>query len=199
MKLNYKKIFSLLLLIFILGIGIFYFVTLTYGDFVSTISLNVYFETNKALQFQFKSNITQILTINITSGILNASNGYIQLLNNKGQFLFSPQENCTIQITHNLAFAYIYINNLEKVFVSSGNSYNLYSGDNVKITFQMLGAEDTSGFWFKIGLGIISIGAIILAPFIANSFGKTTFGKIFILFGMWLFFGFLALQFIYMW
>lgn len=193
---THKNIYLFLILISCLGI--FYFISLTYGNVATTINFDVYIQTNKALQFQLRANITNYLLINVTSGTLNATDGYIQLLNNKGQFIFSPQENCTIQITHNLGMAYIYINDNEKVYVSSGNSYNLYSGDNIKLTFQMIG-EDTSGFWFKIGLGIIAIGAIILAPFIANAVAETKFGKIFVLFGLWLFFGFLALEFIYMW
>jgi len=58
---------------------------------------------------------------------------------------------------------------------------------------------DYSGFYFKIGLGIISIIAVILAPILSDKVAETKFGKIFLCACIWLFFGFLFLQWIYMW
>ncbi len=57
---------------------------------------------------------------------------------------------------------------------------------------------DNSGFYFDVVLGLICIGALALAPFFANWIGREKFDKIFILICIWLFFGFLFIQWIYM-
>ncbi len=56
---------------------------------------------------------------------------------------------------------------------------------------------DNSGFYFDVVLGLICIGALALAPFLANWTGRDFFHKIFILVCLWLFFGFLFIQWIY--
>jgi len=173
---------------------------IVYGDIRTTSYFPIYITQDKAFSFQLLGNISQYLTLTATNNTFNVTGNNLIMRNNEGQFSFTPNTDSTIKINHNMDYVKIkdYNDTFNDIMVNNNTYYDVYKDKSTIIIFKIKG-YDISGFVTRIGIGIISICGLILAPIISTFLTKDKMELVFIVAMCWIFFGILFYTWLFMW
>lgn len=166
-------------------------------------SFPIYIAQDKAFSFQLLDNLTQLLTITAMDNTFNVTVNSLIMQNDEGQFQFTPNEDSTIKINHNMDYVQIrdYNNTSEDILVNDNAIFYMYTNKLVTIIFKIKG-YDISGVFTQIVFFVISVVGLIITPPMSDILTKNKKDKmeqVFIWVIGWLFFGMLFFVWIYSW
>jgi len=160
----------------------------------------IYIAQDKAFSFQLRDNLTTYLTINATNNAFNVTVDTLIMRSDEGHFLFTPEANNTIRLTHNMDYVTIEGQNhtTEATQISFiNNNLGIFENEQVIIIFKIK-PYDVSDVWFTIFMFGMCICALVTTPVISDIVTKDKMEHIFLWVCGWLFFGILFFVLIYM-
>lgn len=194
-----KGLYHFLLFFFYITILFSVYINIVYGNVQMINSFPVYIAQDRAFSFQLSDNITQVLTLTATINTFNVTTNTLLMLNDEGEFSFTPNADSTIRINHNMNYVQIrdYNDTTDNIQVNNGDSFDMYEDKYTIIIFQIKG-YDVSGVVTQIAFFIISVTGLIVTPPISDIASKNDkMQQMFMWVCGWLFFGMLFLTWIY--